>query len=269
MPVEVSYFVAFFCARIKYYFSKKDRDLIINNLLPVVNSRREAKKYSKKVFENFTYYLVDFFRFSKIDDNFIKKNVKIEGLDNLNTVTTQGKGTIVLTAHIGNYEMGGAVLAFLGYDFYALALPHKNDNINAFFNEQRRSCKVKVISTGLGLRECFKILNQKKVIAFVGDRDFNAGKREKVKMFGKIAFLPRGAAVFSLKTDAIIIPTFFLRENKYCYRFIFEPPIFPTVRGLAKTPQDIIREYSTVLEKYIAKYPGQWYVFEKYWHSSK
>ncbi|MFH1769008.1 MAG: lysophospholipid acyltransferase family protein [Candidatus Omnitrophota bacterium] len=266
LPRKTLYCLAILLSRLRFYFSKKDRRIVIANLMPMIADKTLASSYAKKVFENFALYLADFLSFSKMDRNFLKQYVRISGLDNLDKAQKE-QGVIALTAHIGNYEMGGGVIASLGYDFYALALPHVDKRINAFFNQQRGCFGVKVIATGNGLKTCFRVLSDRKIVAFVGDKDFTAGKRKAVKICGKEVFLPRGPALFALKTNSLIVPCFFIRENRYYYHFIFEPPIAPTDNNRPKTVREIMEQYSEILEKYIRQYPEQWYIFERYWPS--
>ena len=84
-------------------------------------------------------------------------------------------------------------------------------------------------------------------------------------MFDRTCLFPRGAANFSLKTDAYIIPSFLIRKNKYTYSLIFDTPISPYRGNNKKTEEEVIQECAKILEKYIARYPEQWYMFEKYW----
>ena len=83
-------------------------------------------------------------------------------------------------------------------------------------------------------------------------------------MFGRQAYFPRGAAFFALKTGAYVVPAFLVRENKMFYNLKFEKPISYD-RESKTAEKDIIQEYIYILEKYLKKYPGQWYMFEKYW----
>ncbi len=266
LPRRFSYFIASLISRFKYYFSKYDRECVIYNIRPVVKDARNIHRYAFKVFENFAFYLVDFFSLAKINRRFIEKFVRLSGLENINKVIGEKKGIVALTAHIGNYELGGAITSYLGYEIYAIALPHKDKRVNNFFNHQRNIFNVKTISTGVTVRRCFKILRDKKIVAFLGDKDFLAEEGERVSICGRKALLPRGPAFFALKTDSVIVPVFFVREDKYYYRLIFEPGIYPYKNdGFYKTIKELIEEYAVVLEKYIIKYPQQWYMFSKYW----
>lgn len=262
-PRRFCYAVAKFIARTHYFYSRKDREAVAYNLAPIVRDQRRLKECTQKVFINFSYYLVDFFRHSFLDQNFIQRYVKVEGLDYLKAAFSRGQGAIVLTAHLGNYELGGAVTALLGYPLSAVALTHKDQRTNAFFDRQRKLTGVKTIPIGVAARGCFQALKQAEVLALLGDKDFS-NSALKLEMFSCPAYFPRGAAFFALKTGAEIIPSFFIRENKYFYRLIFEKPVSADRPG-QNSEAAIIKEYISVLEKYVSKYPDQWYMFSRYW----
>src|SRR4030042_1728242 len=81
----------------------------------------------------------------KIDLAYTRKNIKIENISYIDEVLARGKGAITVTAHLGNWELGGVVIALSGYPFWAVALPHKYKKIDNFFNHQRGSKGMKVI----------------------------------------------------------------------------------------------------------------------------
>ena len=133
-PRNACYSFARFISIIHYYVSKKDRETVIHNLSPVITEKSKLKRHTQEVFINFAYYLVDFFRYSKLNQDFIKKYIELEGLENLNKALAEGKGVIVLAAHLGNYELAGAILSLLGYPLSVVALSHKDKRINRFFD---------------------------------------------------------------------------------------------------------------------------------------
>ncbi|HIE35816.1 MAG TPA: hypothetical protein EYP89_01085 [Candidatus Omnitrophica bacterium] len=263
-PRGLCYFFARIIAFLYFCFSKKDRETLYYNLSVIVKDKKKIRKYIREVFINFSYYLVDFFRYSKLNKKFIKKYVKITGLEYLEEAWKRKKGVIAITAHLGNYELGGAIVSLLGYPLYAVALPHRDKRIDIFFNLQREKVGIEVISTGgTTIKKCFSALRKGGIIALLGDRDFSrSGLR--VKMFSShYAYLPKGVVFFSLKTNSVVVPSFLIRKNKKFYHLIFEKPIFSPDEGLKE--EDIIKRYVNVLEVYLKKYPQQWYMFEKYW----
>ena len=262
-----AYRVAKFFALLHYRSSKRDREIVRYNLSPIVSDKEKIEKYAREAFVNFAYYLADFFRHSKLNEDFIKKYVRISGREHFDRAIAQKKGVIVLSSHLGNYELGGAVISLLGYPTYVVALAHKNPKINEFFDNHRRVAGVNVIPTGNAIRRCFSALNGGGAIGFLGDRDFSGTVRS-IQMFSRIAPMPRGAAFFAVRTNAIIIPTFFVRENKNYYRLCFEEPI-EFDKKEENVEEKIMKKYVIVLEKYLKKYPEQWYMFDKYWSDNK
>ncbi len=266
LPRKACYVLAKIIAYLYFIFASKDRQAVAYNLLPIIDDPRMLNRCVKEVFTNFAYYLVDFFRYPYLNEDFVKKYVRIDGLDHLDNALTKGKGVVILTAHLGNYELGGAVTSLLGYPLSAVALAHKDKRVNRFFDGRRRMVGMEVIPTGLGIRGCFSALRKGKVIALLGDKDFS-GSEIKLKIFSCKACIPRGASFFALKLGSEVIPSFFIRENKYFYRLIFEKPI-----NIDEKKNDsetcLLKQYILVLEKYLKKYPGQWYMFQKYWLGS-
>lgn len=269
LPLWASYFIAKVLALAWFCFFPKDGNSVYYNLEPVVKDKKKRHIAARDVFVNFSYYLVDFFRYAKLDKRFIEKYVTISGRDNLERCLSSSKGVILLAAHLGNYELGGAVMALLGYPFYAVALAHKDKRTNEFFNRQRRRVGIGVISTGAAVRNCFSLLRQGKIVAFLGDRDFSSEGID-LKLFSRSVCLPRGPAHFAFKTGAYILPSFFVRKNKWFYQLVFEEPISfraDDYSGYSCRQKEklLVKKYIPVLEKYIEKYPEQWYMFRKYW----
>jgi len=261
LPRKLAYCLAGFFANCQYFLAKKDRAAVIENLSPIIKDKKQRQLCAKKVFINFAYYLVDFFRYSRLNADFIKKYVRISGINYLEEAIKQGNGAIAVTAHLGNYELAGAVTSLAGYSVNAVALSHKDKRIKNFFNKQRKIAGVNIVPASVAIKRCFSLLKKGELVAFLGDRVF-ADSGIKVNMFSRQALMPRGPAFFALKTHASIMPAFFVRENKYFYHLIFEKPINTKI---LKTEEDIVKEYATVLEKYINMYPDQWYLFQPYW----
>jgi len=272
LPLKAGYAIATFIANAYFLFSKKDKKALISNIQVVLNDPskdRLARHYARMVFVNFAKYLVDFLRFEKIDENYIKSNFVFEGLENINEVLRHKKGAIILSSHIGNWELGAAAFSqIMGFPFYAIALDHTDKKVNDFFIKQRGSKGVETIPIGLKLKKCFQVLKQNKVLAILGDRDFSE-KGEKIKFLGKETLLPKGPAVFSLKTGAAILPTFILRQESDKFRFVIESPINQAPTGNEeRDKRELIKSYVNVIERYIKKYPDQWYVFRNVWNET-
>lgn len=268
LPLKLSYKVAVFFSDINYVFAGKDRRDITENLKIIFPEKdsRQIRVIRRQIFRNFAKYLVDFFRFSKLNIDYIEKNIKIENIKYIDEALSRGKGVIIVTAHLGNWELGGVVVSQLGYPFWAVALPHKHKKVDEFFNSQRESKGLKVIPLGRAVRACVNVLKENMVLALVGDRDFT-GKGMVLDFFGKPTIFPEGAAVFSLKTGAPIIPGFMMRNDDDSFTLSFEKPIEMNMENKDKPTnlKKIMSYYNSIFEEYIRKHPSQWYMFKRFW----
>jgi len=206
------------------------------------------------------------------DKKFIEKNVTIKNIDRIKDILEFGKGGIVITAHIGNWEYGGVLLGQLGYPLMAIALPHKERPVNDLFNHQREVNGMSVVSTQNAYRTCIERLQNNGLVAIAADRDFSLNG-EVLNFLGKKMLFPKGPALLSIKTGAPIIPVFLLRNDDQSFTLTIEDPIFPvgTIYGNVDDMRviQIMKQYVYLIEKIITKYPSQWMMFREFWIDSK
>jgi len=224
----------------------------------------------REVFRSFAMYLADFFRFGRITPEEIRRRVRMEGMEQMRAALNQGHGAIGLTAHLGNSELAGAVLALLGFPVNAVVLTHRNPMVDAFFTRQRASVGVRPLAVQRQSRRdffkaCISCLERNEILALAGDRDFFDHGIE-LSLFGRSIRVPNGPVAFSLKTGAPIVPGFLVREKDGNYRFVLEPPI-PIPHGVSRdeAARRMTQACLDVMAKYIRQYPTQWYMFREFW----
>ena len=202
LPLKAAYAVAMFISDFRFIYAREDRANALANLKVIFPEKSEAqiREIRRRMFRNFAKYLVDFFRFVKMDRTFVHDKIKTEGTEEFDRALKENKGVVVLTAHIGNWELGGVVIAMLGYPLWVVALPHKNKMVNDFFDGRRKSKNINVIPFGKAARECILHLRENKMVALLGDRDFSHERGLVTELFGKPIYLPKGPAALALKT---------------------------------------------------------------------
>jgi len=271
LPLAVSYRLAEWLSDIHYFFSFRDRRAVRDNLRQVISETEKIEPLVREVFRNFGRYLVEFFRMAKhLDDHYIQEKVSIPNLGIIDRVLKEGKGVILLTAHIGNWELGGVILSRLGYSLLAIALSHKERPVNNLFNQQREAQGLRVVPLHLSIRKCLEALNQNQCVAILGDRNFTSNGEELNFLERRVSF-PKGPALFSLRTGAPIVPIFFIRKGFDRFDLIIEEPIYPpqTIESdlIRQNEQQsvLMRQYVACTEKMIRTYPGQWLMFRRFW----
>lgn len=268
LPLKAAYAVAVLLADCHYFLSQQDRLAVEANLKVILGQEAVPPELVRGVFRNFGKYLVDFFTMTKhMDNDFIKSHVKITNGEYLNEALSKGKGVILVSAHLGNWELAGAVLSRLGYPLSVVALPHQDPRVNDFFNQQRIFFGTTVIPTSAAIRRCLDHARANRCVAILAERDF--GTHGIVMDFlGKPTLIPKGAALFSLKTGAPIIPGFFIREANDDFHIIFDKPIYPQEQPAKITDhhlKDVMRQYIDSIQQQIKKHPQQWLMFREFW----
>lgn len=262
-PLRVVYVFCACIANLQFSFSKKDRNAVINNLRVILpnDSDQEIRKKAKEVFLNFGLYLVEFFRYKSITEEFVRTHVSRVGWEHVDNSLKKGKGAILLTIHLGNWELGGMAFGLLGYPIVAIALDHDHKKINDFFRVRRESKGVENISLGMSIKHCFKALKQNKLVAILGDRDFsNSGHR--MSFLGREKMIPRGPAVLALHSGSPIVPVFVTRQTNGNLTVECLPPMNFSNK---QSEIEIIQQYKSIMEDHIKKYPTQWLMFREFW----
>lgn len=266
VPLRFAYKLATTLADLQFLLSQKDRHLVISNTTRVRGKNdEETRRISREVFRNFGKYLVEFFRFSKMDESYVSNNVTIEGVENLRAALDNKRGAIAFSAHLGNWEWGGALVAKLGFNISAITLPHKDKKVNDLFNSQRNIGGMGQIPLGGAIRGSLKHLAKNHVLAILSDRDFSNNSVE-VNFFGSPAYMPIGTGVLALKSNCALLPIFVPRCKGNTHKLIIGKPIDYELSGNKQADiKDIVQKVTTVIETYVRKYPDQWFMFADPW----
>jgi Kdo2-lipid IVA lauroyltransferase/acyltransferase len=266
LPIAVSSFLVMLLCDIHYCFSRTDRKAVENNLKIVFKTDSVPRAQVRAVFRNFGKYLLEFFTMTRfLQPAFIKTNVQIKNIEYLNEALQKGKGGILASAHVGNWEMGGALLPMLGFPLSVVALAHKDPRVNILFNAQREVFGAMVIQTDVAVRRVMEHLQRNRFVAILADRDFGShGIR--MDFLGHQTMIPKGAAFFSIRTGSPIIPIFFLRTTDDHFEVSIHPPIEPPHLSEGKITDEALREYIqkylTAIEDEIKRNPSQWLLFK-------
>lgn len=228
-------------------------------------SKDQLSKMARKNFQMFGKYIVDFFKFSNFTDNSVKRLVSIEHPERLEQAESLGRGVLMITAHLGNWELGAAVLASLGKPLNAVVQPQSSNKVNELFQKHREKRGIKIIPMGSAARGVLRALQRKEFVAMLADRDYTA-HNEVIPFFGKPARLPSGPARIALKTGSPLVPAFLLRQSDDTFLFRVHRPIIP---GPSDSPDDLRGRIRDVMEEEISANPLQWFMFNDFWKEQK
>jgi Kdo2-lipid IVA lauroyltransferase/acyltransferase len=267
MPRRFTYWLA---QRIGDRFFTRDvrgRKAVMANLAHILQARNlkpsehTLTRMARRTFRLFGKYLVDFFKFSRMSLPEVKKLVSIEHLDYPEQARQLEKGIIFITAHIGNWELGGAIMTALGYRLNTVVLPQRLEKINKLFDQQRKQRGLNLLPIGHAARGVLQALKNREYVGMLADRDFTA-HHQLIPFFGKPARISSGPARIALRTKTPIVPLFVIRQKDDTFLLRFYPPII--IRA-DSTLDAINMQIVAVMEKEIAQNPSQWFIFENFW----
>jgi KDO2-lipid IV(A) lauroyltransferase len=267
LPRRFGYWCGLRIADFYYWRRTAERTAVISNLRRIYAARgitlaeTALPGLARKTFQHFGKYLVDFFRFARLTEAELRQYVTLENVEALRAAAARGKGVLVVTAHLGNWEVGGAVIAALGYRLNAVALPQPSRRLDRLFNQQRASRGIRVLPLGRAALGIVRCLQRGELVALLGDRNFDHHPG-RYQFFGAPAPLPRGPAWLAMRTGAPLVPTFLLRQEDDTFLLRCHPPIYPDVAG---SETAVRTAWLAALEKEIASAPWQWFIFKDFW----
>ena len=268
LPRRLSYWLVLRLADTYYRSDIRARKAVRANLRRVTDhlgmnvSDAALAQMVRKLFQGFSKYLIDFITFSHLSRAEVETLVDIEHPERLEEVKALKRGALFVSGHLGNWELGGAVMVSLGYPLTAVAQPQGLKKLDNLFMSYRRKRGINVLPLGIMVvRQLLDVLAKGEFVALLADRDYTP-RHQEVEFFGAPACLPRGPAWIGSHYKLPILPGFLLRQEDD--RFVLR--LYPLIN--AKGDQDeesIHRQLRDVLEDAIARDPTQWFMFENLW----
>jgi KDO2-lipid IV(A) lauroyltransferase len=268
LPLSVGLAVARIAGLAAYFAVSKYRRIALANLREAFGSEKteaELRSIARGVFQNLAMVAVEMVRFPRINRSNIDDYVKIENAGIVDESFRAGRGTIVLTAHFGNWELLAMTLRVKGYPGVAIGRKIYFHKYDQFLNRLRRVHDVNVIDRENSPRSFLKILKENRILGILADQDVDSVDGVFVDFFGRPAFTPAGPVVLAKVTGAKLIPVYLIREGLH-HRFVVERPI--ELADTGDKERDLVtntQAWSNVLESYIRKHPDQWVWIHRRW----
>ncbi|MGE5234112.1 MAG: lysophospholipid acyltransferase family protein [Acidobacteriota bacterium] len=234
---------------------------------------RRVRAATRQMLRNFAIYWVDLFAFAQLPPERTQALVdRVEGSEHLEAAIAAGKGGVLLTAHLGNWELGGMITRFLDLPMSVVYVPDQFAEVERCRSLLRKSLGVEEIPIQphgmLNSLPVLRALNQRRFVALQGDRDFDE-RGLPVEFFGQSVKLPAGPFYLALATGAPLLPVFVAYTSGYRLRVQLGPPIHLESTGNRRADVERgLEQWARVLEEAVRRWPTQWYTFFDYWSSA-
>ncbi len=237
----------------------------LSNAFPEKSSA-EVKKIALNSYKSFCITLVEILIMPSFSREKIISLVDCPDKEMIIQKYNEGKGVILLSGHFGNWEyIAASVSAQINIPFSVVVKSQRNPFVTEWMNKARTNWINKVVPLGISIRQIFKELKEKNIVAMVADQRGPAdGIR--VNFFGRQVSVYPGPAILALKTGAPLIYGITIRQPDYSYHAILKEI---SAENLPANDEEKVielsRRHTAFLEEIIRKHPEQWLWMHKRW----
>ena len=199
-------------------------------------------------------------------DDFLAR-VSVEGSEHVHAAMAEHGRALMLTAHVGNWELLAAARRLSPYGLSVIVRPLDAPGLDALANRLRRKADVQLIDKRRALRPVLSALAGGGMVAILLDQ--NASRREGVfvPFFGRLASTSRAVAVLALRTGAPVVPIFARREAGGRHRVIIHPPLPIPANDGEDAVVELTARCTAAIERTIREAPEQWLWLHARWRT--
>ena len=268
LPRAWAYALAVMAARIAWWFSPLARPRLEYNLkvaCPEVTPA-ELKRLSKLNFRNHAKAYADLMLLPRTRVSELRPLLKVSGMEHLEQARAMGKGVLVVSCHMGSYEVVAAIWSatLTPVSFFAEELEPRA--LFQWYRDTRARLGISVLTLDVvGLRKVVQALRDNEMVVTAIDRDIT-GTGRNLPFFGRPAPIPMGPAQMALRMGTPLLPACVYRLPDDSYVAEAGPLVIAERTGDDEADEArVTRELLRPIEEFIRRHPEQWHVPHRIW----
>ena len=203
-------------------------------------------------------------RLSRLGREAVIEATVMDGLDELREGLAEGNGALVVSGHIGNWEIGGAAIAARGVPFDAVARPQGNPLVARLIDGTRARLGMTIIPMGGATKRALRSLRAGHVVGLVADQDARQ-RGVFVPFFGRPASTFRGPALLALRSGAPVFAAASTRLPDGRYRVRLRRVTVPDAGDPARQELELTARLAAELEAAVREDPTQYLWHHRRW----
>jgi KDO2-lipid IV(A) lauroyltransferase len=264
LPRDMAQEIAGAIGRAGYDFGSTGCDAARENLARITGlSDVMLDEMCRANYDHFLRMLSDYFYCTLAPAEKIRRLVdEWQGFEHIVASRKRGKGGILITAHLGNWELGGILLALEGVPLTVVTLEEPASGLTEWRESYRRRLGIKTVSVGadpFSFVAIISALRRNEFVALLVDRPYG-GSAVPVDFFGAPTCFSSAPTLLWQHTGADIIPAFVLQKPGGRYVSLLAPAV-PMGPDAAANAQRI----ATVFEAIVRRNPEQWFNYVSIW----
>jgi predicted LPLAT superfamily acyltransferase len=267
--VQPAYILLRLVASYYFLFSYKSSENIFSFFRKRIGYGK-IKSYFK-LYKN--YYL---FGQSLIDRVVVMANIpnkftfNFEGEENLREMVSQQKGGLLLSAHIGNWEIAGHLLKRLNTKINIVMFDEEHQKIKQYLDSVTGEKNMHVITIKSGLSHIYEIsdaFKNNELVCMHADRFLDSNKTFDHVFLGSEAKFPMGPFILAAQFKVPVSFTFAMKETNLHYHFSATRPREYNYPSKEIFMKEVLNDFVAEMEKKVKQYPEQWYNYYNFWQS--
>ncbi len=190
---------------------------------------------------------------------------RVDGWEHLEAALRGGCGALIVSGHLGNWELGGSYIAARGVAVDAIARHMSNRVFERYLTRVRQRFGVRVVFDELAVRHTPRAVRENRCVGFLVDQGVSGLASSFVPFFGRMAKTPRGPAVFALRLKLPVLFVVCVRQPSGKYRLIIEPIAVEPTGDKDSDTLAIVAQYTARLEYWVRQYPAQYFWQHRRW----
>ena len=273
LPFGVARWLGAALGQVGYWVLAPYRRLTLRHLGDALGGEttpRQRRRIARRLFRHLGMNFVEWLWLAKLDTQRFQRYVQAspEAVARVREVLKAGRGVVMLSAHLGNWEYLSAYFGLLGFSGGVVARRLRYPEYEQFLLETRQSKRVKTFNREASFQDLVRRLRTNECIGILPDQDVDSVEGVFVDFFGWPTYTPVGPVALALVSGAAILPSYIVREGGK-HRIIIDEPL--TLVATGDRQRDLVentQRWSRVTESYIRRYPDQWVWMHRRWKTT-
>ena len=266
--IKAAYVLLYFVASYYFLFLKKSNKAISYYFKERLGySGLKSKKMVFKSYYTFGQTIIDKISISAGMRN--KFTYEFDGIETLKNLLAEKKGGVLISAHIGNFEIAEHFLGDIDIDFQInlVTTDLEHSAIKNYLESVTQKPTVKFIIIREDLSHIFEInaaLSKNELVCFTGDRYFEGTKSLSEKILGQEANFPAGPFLIASRLKVPVVFVYVMKEPNLHYHLYAREAVVKH-----RDEKGLLKAYIENLESMLTKYPLQWFNYFDFWNQLK
>ncbi len=264
--IGAAYFLLYFVSFYYFLFARSARFILY-----YLRQRLGFGPWKSRRFLYKNYYS---FGQSLIDKIVVQSGIKnpltfnFDGEQHLHDMVSMGKGGLLLSGHIGNWEAAGHLLERLNTRINIVMFDGEHQKIKDYLNRVTGEKKANIIVIKNDLSHIYAIneaFSNNELVCMHADRFVDGVKTIELDFLGETAKFPAGSFVLAAQFKVPVSFVFAMKESRYHYHFYATPIQQYDFRDKQSSMSLMAKDFATAMETQVRNYPEQWYNYYDFW----